>query len=91
MKVIYTLINPHTLDCYVWQTNSFSRRIYEHIANWLFKTMQLPTTTPIFVLLNTWKLIIDIFLTDDANKDERAVWKKMLWLWYNMKNKTFKP
>ena len=53
MKVIYTLINRDTGDCYVGQTNSFARRLVEHAANGLFVALQIPTTMPLFVSVNT--------------------------------------
>ena len=90
MKVIYTLINRDTWDCYVGQTNSLARRLVEHAANGLFLALQIPTTMPLFVSVNTWVLIIKTFFTNDANGDERKTWEKMLWLWYNMHNKTFR-
>jgi len=87
MKVIYTLINSETNDCYTGQTNSLATRISQHIANGLFWILQLPVTVPIRVLLNTWKLILRVFISKDPDGDEHRVIQETKDEWYNVINK----
>jgi len=89
MKVIYTIKNPETRDAYVWYTNSLSTRLTQHIANWLFVLLQIPTTMPLFIVLNMWKAIIDVFIAwDDYRWDEIRHISKTRWDGRNMINKT---
>jgi len=89
MKVIYTIVNTKTNDCYVWQTNSLSRRIHEHVLGWLFEVLQIKYY-PLFIVVRSWELIIEVFFTNKQNEDEKKQRQKMKNEWYNMKNKSFK-
>ena len=86
MQVVYTLINPETRECYVWQTNSFSRRIIEHTQSWLIESLNIPTNIPLFVAISQWMIIINIIASYDE-WDEKKQYEKMKAEGYKMLNK----
>lgn len=89
MKIIYTIKNPETNDAYVGYTNSFARRITQHIANWLLVALQIPTTMPLMIALKTGKAIIDVFIAwNDYRGAEKSQISKMKWEGWNLLNKT---
>lgn len=70
MDIIYTFKNPENNKAYVWYTGSLSTRIQQHVKKWLFLTLWLPVL-PVWVLVKTWQLIIDTFLSTNKREDER--------------------
>lgn len=76
MDVIYTLKNPESNKAYVWYTGSLSTRIQKHIKKWLFLALWLPAL-PVWVLVKTWRLIIEVFMSKNKREDEKTQIAKM--------------
>lgn len=70
-KTIYTYKWSNTGIAYTGQTDSFSNRNRQHEKSWLIADVLLsPINVPIRVMKKTGKLIIEMFLSDDPDKDE---------------------
>ena len=82
MKTVYTIYNQETNIWYVGQTNSFARRIGEHLKSWLLSLLWFWDKS-----LRTYENAkIDIFLSENPNDDERKQIIDMQNNWVNLLN-----